>query len=192
MQKPQKAAAEAEAERHGRIGLEDQRRVVELKFQNSVFEVVKTASVQRINAAEHHGLHFFISGQRLRRPASRKRYRIAHGYVLNGFDGRRDVADLACRKFAFRKRIGGKRAHFRNIVNGIGEESFDFIPHLYFAVAQAHEKDDAFVIVVIAVENKRLERLFRIAVGRGKILDDRFQQIVYVEALFCRYAGRIA
>ena len=117
MQQPQKAATEAEAERHRRIRFENKRSVVQLQLHDGVFQISEFAAVQRVNAAEHHGLTFFIARQRLFRGAFGVRNRVAHFYVLNGFDRGGDIPYFARRKFALRQKVRRERAHFGYVVH---------------------------------------------------------------------------
>ena len=64
VQQAEKAAAEAEAERGGIFGLEAEGAVVEAQFFEGVAQQAVLVRFHRIEAREHHGLHFFEAGQR--------------------------------------------------------------------------------------------------------------------------------
>jgi hypothetical protein len=67
VQQAEEAAAEAEAERTGRLGLVGDRRVVELQLLEALAQVLEVVAVDRVQAAEHHRLGVAVAGQRLRR-----------------------------------------------------------------------------------------------------------------------------
>ena len=62
---PQKAAAEAEAQRHGGFRLEGQGGVVELQLLQRVPQVGVLGAVLGVDAAVHHGLGRAVAGQGL-------------------------------------------------------------------------------------------------------------------------------
>ncbi len=67
VQQAEEAAAEAEAERDARFGLEDEGGVVELELAHRRLEVLEVGGVDRIDAAEDHRLDLLEAGQRLGR-----------------------------------------------------------------------------------------------------------------------------
>ena len=67
VQQAEKAAAEAEAQRHRVLGLVGERRVVERSFSTASRSGVVLRRVGGIEAAEHHRLDRLEAGQRLRR-----------------------------------------------------------------------------------------------------------------------------
>ena len=69
VQQAEEAAAEAEAERVGGLGLPLQRRVVERELLERVAQVRVVVGVDREQAAEDHRLDVAVAGQRLGRAA---------------------------------------------------------------------------------------------------------------------------
>ena len=67
VQQPEEAAAEAEAERPRRLGLVEERRVVELQPLERVAQLGVLVGVAREQAGEHHRLDVLVAGQRLGR-----------------------------------------------------------------------------------------------------------------------------
>ena len=65
VQEAEEAAAEAEAERLRRLGLVEERRVVELELLQRVAELRVLVAVRREQAREDHRLHVLVAGQRL-------------------------------------------------------------------------------------------------------------------------------
>ena len=191
VQKPQEPAAKPEPERDGGIRLEDERRVVELQLQKRVFEVVELAPVKRVDTAEHDGLHLLVAGERLGGGIARIGERIADGDVLNALDARSNVADLARVQAVLGQKFGVEGAHFGDFILLVRAERPDEVAHLHAAVLDAHEQDDALVVVVIAVEDERFEGRVGIALRGGDLFDDLLQDLPDIRPLFCRDAGRI-
>ena len=71
VQQAEEAAAEAEAERVRRLGLVDERRVVELEPLERVAELRVVVGVGREEPGEDHRLDVLVAGQRPRRRAAR-------------------------------------------------------------------------------------------------------------------------
>ena len=93
---------------------------------------------------------------------------------MDALDAGGDVADFAGAEDLFRGQLGAERAHFGDVELLIRAEGTDDVPHLDAAVFDAHEEDDALVIIVIAVEDECLERSFGVAVRRRDLPDDLF------------------
>jgi hypothetical protein len=70
VQEAEEAAAEAEAEGVGGLGLPEQRRVVERQLLERVAHVRIPVRVEREEPAEHHRLDLAVARQRLRRAAA--------------------------------------------------------------------------------------------------------------------------
>ena len=68
VQQPEEAAAEAEAERLRRLGLVEQRRVVQLQLLERVAQLGVVVGVGREEPGEHHRLDVLVAGQRLGAP----------------------------------------------------------------------------------------------------------------------------
>ena len=67
VEQPEEAAAEAEAERLARVGLEGERGVVQVQLLHRVAELRVVGAVGRVDPGEDHRLHVFEAGQRLGR-----------------------------------------------------------------------------------------------------------------------------
>ena len=91
----QKAAAEAEAQRHGAFRLEGEGGVVELELFQRVPQVGILAAVLGVNAAVDHGLGGTVAGERLGGGDGGVGDGVAHLGVLHGLDGGSEVAHLA-------------------------------------------------------------------------------------------------
>ena len=91
----QKAAAEAEAQRHGGFRLEGQAGVVQLQLFQRVPQVGVLAAILGVDAAVDHALRRAIAGQRLGGGVRRVGDGVAHLRVLHVFDAGGEIAHLA-------------------------------------------------------------------------------------------------
>ena len=91
----QEPAAEAEAERRGRLRLEEQRRVVEAQLLQRLAQLRVLVAFDRVQAREDHRPQFLEPGIRLRGRPRRLRHRVADLRVVDLLDPRDDEADLA-------------------------------------------------------------------------------------------------
>ena len=156
MQKSQKAAAEAEAERDGVVGLENERGVVELELYERVLQISELAAVERVNSAEHDGLYFFVAGERLGSGIFGVYHGVAHGDVLYALDRGGDIADFARGKPVLFIESRRKHADFGDLIHLIRAESFYFVALFDGTVLYAHEEYYALVVIVVTVEYQRL------------------------------------
>ena len=104
VQQPEEAAAEAEAQRVGGLGLPGQRGVVERELLQRVAQVGVVVGVDREQAAEDHRLDLAVAGQRLARRRGRlRRQRVADAQLRDVLDAGDEVADLARAQLAARR-----------------------------------------------------------------------------------------
>ena len=62
---------------------------------------------------------------------------------------------------------------------------------MYLPLLNAHIDNHAFIRIVIGVENQRLQRGLRVALGGRDVLDNPLHDLVNVEALLGRDSGRV-
>ena len=158
VQHAEEAAAEAEAQRHGGLGLKGQRGVVELQFFQRVAKIRVFAAVLGVNAAVDHRPHLAVAGQRLRRGVFHARHRVADLRFVHVLDARGEVADLAGLELL--GRLQTQRTHqaaLEHLERRARGHHLDLHAGLQGALLQAHVDDDAAVSVVIAVENEGLQ-----------------------------------
>ena len=105
--------------------------------------------------------------------------------IFQFFDVADQIADLAGDEFldgfAFRHEL----AQFEHLVGGFGFEKANFLSLLDRALHQPHVGDRAAVVVVVGIEQHRLQRArWDRPVGGGMRCDDRFQQLGHAHAGF--------
>ena len=147
------------------------------------------------NAAEHHGVHLAVAGERRCRGTVGKRHRVAHARLAHRFDGGGDIADLARTQPVARiEPAGAHMPDLDDIKGRAGRHHADAVTGADDALLDADIDDDAAVAVIIAVENERPEGFFIVARGGGNVPDDRFEHRLDVDTVLGgdeRRIGRI-
>ena len=185
VQKPQKAAAEAEAQGNGAFQLIAHGGVVEFQLFQGVPQVLVLGAVGGIDSGEYHGLNRTVAGQRLRGGMFYGGNGVAHPGVGYGFDGGGDVAHLTgAQRGLGIQAVGTHGTHFHHLVNGSGGHHSDIHAGSHHALFDAGVDNDAPVGVVLAVENQGLERRVPVAFGGGHVPDNHFQNGMDVDAVF--------
>ena len=184
VQKSQKTATEAEAQRHGSVRFVHKGSVVEFEFFQSVLQIVVFTAVCGENTAKHHGFNLFVAFQRLQTGFFRIRHRVPHFGVADGFYACANVTDVPCRKARHAFHGRGKNPHFRYVEHLAGRfKHFYFASHRHTAVHNAHKNYHAFVVVVLTVENERLQRGVFLPLRFGNFVHDGVQHVHYVYSL---------
>ncbi len=192
MQHAEKAASEPETERNGAFRLIRKGSVVQLELVERIAQIRVFGAIFRIYAAVNHRSCRAIPGQSLRSGVKRVCNRVADAGILDVFDARRKVADIARPKLV--ARIQAHRPHVPDLDHlapcARGHKQH-FAVFAYAAVHYPHEDNDASVVVVLTVEYKRLQRSVRIAGRGGNVLDDVVQNRIDVYSRLCAYFRRI-
>ena len=95
VQQPEEPAAEAEAERLRRLGLVEERGVVQLELLERVAKLRIVVGVGREEAGEDRRLHVLVARERLGGGSRLARERVADAQPAHVLQARDDVADLA-------------------------------------------------------------------------------------------------
>ena len=106
-------------------------------------------------------------------------------------DARRDKAHLARAKLGHFDFLGRKNTHAVHVAHRACRHKAHLLALADRAIDHAHQNDDAQIRIVPAIHQQRLQRLVRLALGRGKARDDGFQNIVDPEARFGRNQHRV-
>ena len=110
------------------------------------------------------------------------RHRVADARVGHLLDGGGEEADLAGAELVDHLLLGAEDADALDLVARVGRHQLDLLALAQHAVDDAHEHDDAEIGVVPAVDQQRLQRLRRVALGRRQALDDGLEHRFDVEA----------
>ncbi len=180
--RPEEAAAEAEAERGGRLHLVGEGGVVEPEPAHGGAQGLEVGGVHREQAAEHHGLRRLEAGQRLGAGLGGVGDRVADAGVGDLLDLRGDEAHLARPEAGGVLHLGGEDADAVDLVARVGRHHQHALALLQRAVEHAHQHDHAEVGIVPGVDEQRLERGRRVAFRRGEPLDDGLQHEVDADA----------
>ena len=184
VQQAEEAAAEAEAERGGRLRLVVQRSVVELQLLERVAQSLVLLRVRRIEPGEHHRVHVLVAGQRLDVRLRRVEDGVAGARLLH-----------RCARWRRRSRLRPARAR-RSRPGEAGcsrparprttspEPAANriFIPGLIVPSIDAHARNGAAVAIVVRIVDQRAERRVGIAFRRRHALDDRLEQLGNADA----------
>ena len=182
VQETEKTAAEAETERLRHFGLVLQRRIVELELLERFAQRVVLIGFDGIQAREHLRLHLFEARKRRLCGTRRKRHRIADLRRRELFDARDDEAHLPRRKRFQVLRFRRENADVLDGILGPRGHQLDLVLRPQRTVDDAHEHDDADVIVEPGIDDERLQRRLCIALGRRHLGDQRLEHVLDAEA----------
>ena len=182
VEQSEESAAQPKAQRRRALGLEGERRIVQLELGDAYFETLVIGRVDRVNAREHHRMNL-LEARQLRRRIARIGDRVAHLHLARGLDVGRDVAGLAHRQLSAGIRLGIEGADLLDLDRPPGVQELHHHARLQGPVGHADQDDHAFVGVEVAVENQRLERLGLGGLGCRQTMDDRFQNFRNTDAL---------
>ena len=159
MQQPEKAAAEAEAERGRGLHLVGEARIVEAELADRLAQILELARIDRKQAAEHHRLRRLEAGERRRRrgffsSVTVSPTRVSATCLIEAVKkpispGPSAVAHLL---------LGAEDADAVDLVGAAGQHQPDALALVQRAVEDAHQHDHAEIGVVPAVDQQRLER----------------------------------
>ena len=183
VQQSEESTAQSEAEGSGTLGLEGQRRIVQLKLGDAHLEALVIGRVDRVNARKHHRMNL-LEARQLRRRIARVGDGVAHLHLARGLDVGRDVAGLTHRQFIAGVRLGIEGADLLDLNRAARVQQLHHHTRLQGPVGHADQDHHAFVGVEVAVENQRLERLRLGRLRCRQTVDDRFQNVRNADALF--------
>ena len=171
--RPRKPHAEAEAERAGDFRLVVQRRVVEAQLAQRIAEVLVVVGDDREQPGEHARLDLLEAGQRL----------LAACWCSSVMVSPTGAPSISLMPAMTKPTSPVDRARVRPRDFGVKRPSLStwcarpvditriLSPTLERAVHDAHQRDDADVVVEPGVDDQRLQRRVRIALRRRDALD---------------------
>ncbi len=161
VQQPQESAAKSEPERGGHLGLEMQRRVVELELLQGVAELLVVVGAHREQARENPRLHLLETRQRLLGRIGLQRDGVAHRRAVDLLDPGDDEAHLAGVQRLARHRFRREAAELVDHVAAAGRHHPDLGARVQRTIHDAHQRHDAHVIVEPGIDDERLQRAAR-------------------------------
>ena len=186
MQQAQEAATEAETQRRAGLGLEMEGRVVEAELGERLAQRLELGGIGGEETAEHHRHAGLEAGQHLGRGLAIVGDGVAHLAVGDGLDAGDDEAYFARAQL---RHVGGFRREDSDLVEIVrrgGRHHADLQAFLQHTVLHAHQRDDAQVRVVPAVDQQGLQRRLAAALGRRQALHHGLEQVVDAEAALGR------
>ncbi len=191
VQQAEEAAAEAEAQRLRHFRLVVQRGIVELELLQRVAQGIVLVGFDRIEAGEDLRLDFLEAGQRLGGTPVGRGHRVAHLGGIEFLDAGDDEADLAGAQFAAGHRLRREHADlFAQVLRAFRHQQ-DLVLGAHRAIHHAHQHHHADIVVEPGVDDQRLQRRRRIALGRRDAGDDRFEDVIDAEAGLGRTQNRL-
>jgi hypothetical protein len=188
VQQPEEPAAEAEAERIARLRLEVEAGVVDHQLVERLAQLLEVLSIRRVKPAEHHPLRFFVTFERLSRVIAGNGDRIADLHVAERLDIADEVTHLPGAELIGRLPLRSEMAQFDHFMRGSLLNKLDLLAPFHRAVHDPHVGDGAAKLVVVGVEDHRLQRGAGIAARRGDALDYRLQDPLAAESRFAAAA----
>ena len=177
VQQAEESATEPEPERLRRLGVVRQGRVVETKLLERIAERRVLVGVRREDPGEDHRLHVLVPGKRLGRGPAARRQRVSDAQPRDVLEPGDDVPDLAGGEGLDRLPRGGHEAELLRLELRTLRHCLQRLARLEPAVDDAHEGDDAAVLVVGRVEDQGARRRVRVAGGRRDPVDDRVEHV---------------
>ena len=184
MEQAEEAAAEAEAERDGAFGLEEERGVVEPKLLQRFAQQGVFVGVDRVEAGEDHGLDFFETGQRFDRGAIVIGDGVADLGVGNVLDVGDKEANFAGDQFFDFHRLGREYAQSFDLEHAPVPPQADVLSLLQGAFEHAGQDHHAAIGIEPGIKNQRLQVVARRRLWAAAPFDDGFQNIGYALAGF--------
>ena len=179
VQEAQEAAAKAEAQGLGGLGLVAERRVVQGQAVERVTKVLVAVGVEREQAAEDHRLHLAVAGQRLGRRLPPAGQRVADSEPGDVLDPGDHVAHLARALIPCAGRIcGTKNPMLVDLGLGPGLHARDPLALAEGAVHDPDVRDHPAIGVELGVEDQRPRRGLQLSPRRRDPGDDRLQHLL--------------
>jgi hypothetical protein len=191
VQESEEAHAEAEAERARHFRLVVQRGIVEPQLRQRIAEFVVVVRDDREHSGEHAGLHLLEARQCLGGLLVFERDGVAHRRAIDFLDAADDETHIARAERSGRDGLRGEPAELVDQVGAARGHHADLVVDLERAVEDAHQRDDADVVVEPGVDDQRLQRRIRITLGLGNAFDEALEQIFDALAGLRGYLERI-
>ncbi len=175
VEQPEEAAAEPESEGARRLGLIDQRRVVEPELLQGVAEAFEVVAVGGEQPRIHHRVGLGVPGERLGGGARCRGDRVPHPDPVDLLDTGDQIPDLAAGQLGQRNCARCQHTDFGGAVLLAGGEEPDRIPTPQPPIHHPQVADHSAVDVVVGVEHQSTERVVGPASRRRDLSDDSIE-----------------
>ena len=177
MQEPEEAATETEAQRTRRLGQVRDGCIVEFELLQALAQHLEVVGVDREQSAEHHGLGVAIPLQRLFRRMRDVRDRFTRTCFADILHTGDEIPHLTCAEFVHF--LGGRatRTDFQHFVFGAGLHEQHLVALAHATIHHSHARHHTAVLVVLTVEDQRLQRRVRITLRRRNTRHHGVQQL---------------
>ena len=159
-----------------RLGLVGDARVVQLELLERLAQVRELVPVDRVQAAEHHGLRVLVALERLEGGPASLGDGLADPGLAHVLDAGDEVAHLARAELVHLDRRGGPDADLFDLVGGARLQEPESGSRAQGAVDDPDRAHDAPVLVVVRVEEQRPQRVTRVALWSRDTPDDLVEQ----------------
>ncbi len=158
------------------LGLVGDRGVVQLQFVEGVAQVREIVAVDRVDAAKNHGLGIEIPLKRRVRRMRGLGDGLSRARAPDVANARNDETHFARTEHVDLQHLGGANADFFELVVRAGAHHANSGVVVKGPLHDAHGTNDATKLVVVGVEDERLQRCRRVAGRRGYAHDDGVEQ----------------
>ena len=191
VQHPQETATEAEAECLRSFRFVKERSIVQAQFGQRLAQIFIIVRFDRKETGKNARLHLLETGQAFSGGTGSVGQGIADGRAVDVLDTGDDEADFARTQFAAILRLRGKNAEFGDEMLVAAAHHAHLLPHFQRTVKHAHQRHHADITIEPRIDDERLHRRIGVALRRGDLLDDLFQQFLNAHARFCAHFQRL-
>ena len=197
VQKAQKTAAKAKAQRLAYLGLVVQRGIVEFELFQCIAQLIVFARFRRIQAGKHLRLDFLETGQRLGGGTRvvRKLFLqcdgVTHLGSLQFLDPRNDETYLSGLKTVTRLRRWREDPQVVGVVDSGAGHHLETLALEEAPVDHAHQHHHTDVRIEPAVDDHGAQRAVRVAARRRHLGDDGFENFINAHASLGRAGNRM-
>ena len=177
VEQAKESTTEAKAQGNTRLGLERQRRIVQLKLLKRRTQVLVVGGINGIDTGKHHRLHFLETFDGLVARTVDVRDGIAHLHFLCILNTRYNVANLTRREFSLRNHIHLQHTHLIGGVLHSRIEELHLVALPDASVLNLKVGNDAAERVIDRVKDQCLKRSRGVTHGMRHTLDDSPQDV---------------
>ncbi len=182
VQHAEEAAAETEAQRIGAFRRVLQRRVIEGQLLQRLTEVLEIVGADREQARVDLRLDLLEARQHLHLWGRRQGQGVADRRTMNVLDAGDDEAHFTGLEVSGGGVFRGEYTDAVDQVHLAGGLDQNLVALLHPALAHAHQRHDAQVVVEPGVDDQRLQRRLDLALGRGDGLHQALEHLVHAHA----------